>query len=438
MPTSWRLTAVAVHLSLLEMERVKPAAWAARRVLKRLGLAGKPVDRFVTGVVTGVARSIGLVDRVCERLWPGVCQGNPRARAALRALVYIALIDDKMRGVAREKLLEELSRIATKTAGISDPLGRLRGVKLEDVADPVEARWRVARWIYEGLVEAWGRDEAESILGWFSGGRSIHWLRVNTLRVDDPERVIGAVLGSARGRASVSRRVPNVVAVRGPLPQPVTHMLDEGILVAQDESAAAAPYLLRPKPRETIVDMCAAPGGKTSLLAEITRLRARIVSVEVSASRARAMRERLERLGADNVEVLVMDGRRAPEELGEGIADAVLLDPPCTSTGVLDKSPDARWQEPEALERLSRLQWELLEASWRLLRRGGRLLYVTCSLLPEENEEIIKRFLAEHPEARLEPLHSPYEPSPLLPGAMRAWPHRHETGGMFYALLWKR
>jgi len=91
----------------------------------------------------------------------------------------------------------------------------------------------------------------------------------------------------------------------------------------------------------------------------------------------------------------------------------------------------------EGLEEIVKLQREMLEAAAKLVKPGGRLLYTTCSLLPEENEENVKWFLKRHPEFRLIPLNGPYDPSPLLPGAIRAWPHRHGVTGFFYALLEK-
>ncbi len=411
------------------MERVKPAAWAARLVLRRRGYAGTPVDRFVTGVVTGVARSLGLVDRVCGKLWPRECS-DPRNRSLLRLLVYVALLDDRMRGEAREELRSILEAMARNRGIDTRPL-REAGA---DVIDPVEARWRVSRWIYERLSYWWGRETAEKLLEYMLRGRVVHWLRVNRLRESHPERLVDWLLRLSRGRARPSRIVRFMVAWRGSLPGRVAALLDEGRLVAQDESAAVAAYLLAPRSGEKVLDACAAPGGKTSLLHEISH-GATIVSVEVSRSRARSMLERLNRLAARAGDVVVADASLPPTR---PVFDAILLDPPCTSTGVLDKSPDARWQEPESLERLTKLQRRLLEAAWRVLKPGGRLLYTTCSLLPEENEVLVKSFLEEHGDAELEPLDEPYLESPLLPGTRRSWPHVHETGGMYYALLRKR
>ncbi len=421
MVTDWGVAARLIVEAVEESRRVKPASWAARRVLLRRGLAGRPVDRFVTGVVTGLARSMGIVERVCREVF-GECN------AALLALAYVAAVDDRMGRGAREALIRELARLAGVSLGDLEVLRRVR-------LDPVEERLRVARWIYDELVAAWGRRLAEEVLGAMRGGRRVHWLRVNRLRVPGWEGLVGKLLRWARGRAWRSSYIPWMVAVEGPLPPRITSLLDRGILVAQDESAAVAALLLNPKPGELVLDVCAAPGGKTSMLQDLAGGRAQVVSLEVSVSRLYSTRARLAKLRVDAV-LAASDATLPP--LREGVADAVLLDPPCTSTGVLDKSPDARWQPREALERLAALQYRLLEATWRLLRRGGRLLYSTCSLLPRENEELIERFLSEHPEAELVELPGVYDESPLLPGTRRSWPHWHRTGGMFYAMLVKK
>ena len=419
----WRETLNVILEALEESRRVRPASWAARRVLLRRGLAGKPVDRFVTGVVTGFARGSRLAEVLCRRVYGALC-GEGRLGLLLLLHVYVQAVDSKMRGEARRALLD----------AIEEELRRY-GVEPRRIEARVEGLV-AARWIVERLAEAWGRVTAERVLSSMAGGRRVHWFRVNPLRARNPDHLYREILELVDGRGGPSRIVPLAFYIEGPLPPRLARMLDRGVIVAQDESAAVAAMLLDPKPGETIVDMCAAPGGKTSMLAALTGNAARIVSIEVSASRARSMERRLRKLGV-RAEVLVADAREAPKLLGEDFADAVLLDPPCTSTGVLDKSPDARWLEPEALDRLVSLQRELLKAAIRLVKPGGRILYSTCSLLPEENELLVYDVLAEAKRVYEENLPSVYEPSPYMPGARRSWPHLHRTGGMFYALLVK-
>jgi 16S rRNA (cytosine967-C5)-methyltransferase len=206
--------------------------------------------------------------------------------------------------------------------------------------------------------------------------------------------------------------------------------------VIQEESAALAALILDPKPGEFVVDLCAAPGGKTEHMGELMRNKGVIHAFDVDSARIRRMRELLRKTGVRIVRIHRADGRTAPKKLGRGVADKVLVDPPCTSDGTLPKNPDLRWRMYEAeVPKLAQLQYELLVAASKLVRPGGRILYTTCSLLPEEDEEVVRRFLERNTDFRLIPLSGPYDQSSMLSGTMRAWPHRHGTIGFFYALI---
>jgi len=213
--------------------------------------------------------------------------------------------------------------------------------------------------------------------------------------------------------------------------------MEEGLALPQEEASAAASLILAPKPGETVVDLAAAPGGKTAHMAELMENRGRIYAFDIDAERIRRMRKILRWAGVEIAEVRKLDGRRAPEVLGEEIAEGVLLDAPCTSDGTIAKNPELRWRLREKnVPKVVELQKELIESAWKLLKPGGRLLYSTCSMLPEENEEVVRWFLSRHDDARLVPLSAPYSPG-FLPGTRRAWPHRHRTIGFFYALIEK-
>ncbi len=166
----------------------------------------------------------------------------------------------------------------------------------------------------------------------------------------------------------------------------------------------------------------------------------KIYALDVDSARIKRMKEIFKRTGVEIAEVIKADGRKAPELLGEEIADKVLLDAPCTSDGTIAKNPELRWRLREKnIPKVVALQKGLVESAWKLLKPGGRLLYSTCSMLPEENEEVVEWFLERHPEAELvPPLSGPYDPG-FLEGTMRAWPpHRHRTIGFFYALIEKK
>ena len=162
----------------------------------------------------------------------------------------------------------------------------------------------------------------------------------------------------------------------------------------QDEASAAAGYLLNAKPGEVIVDMCAAPGGKTTHLAELSMLGARIIAIDVFIDRLERLVELAVRTGTwPSIYPVRSDAIYASRYI-RGHIDRVLLDPPCTSTGALSKHPEARWRlTREAIVKHVGLQRRFLHEADKMLKPGGRLLYTVCCVLPEEGEENIKWLL---------------------------------------------
>lgn len=208
----------------------------------------------------------------------------------------------------------------------------------------------------------------------------------------------------------------------------------EGLFLVQDESFALVTQLLDPRPGEFIVDLCSAPGGKTTHLAALMGNRGRIAAVDIHAHRLALVRENCERLGVTIVETIQADGRTVRFDQP---ADAILLDAPCSGTGVLGRRSDARWNKAEdELPRLRVLQQELLRQAATLLRPGGRIVYATCTLEPEENEGAVEAFLNSAPQFRRVAPGAQVPPELIdSEGYLRTWPHRDGIGGAFGALL---
>jgi 16S rRNA (cytosine967-C5)-methyltransferase len=254
-------------------------------------------------------------------------------------------------------------------------------------------RWLVDRWLARhGLVESL------RLAAWFNGSGRMS-LRVNCLRTD-LSRVLEVLeacgIAAAPGASSACIRLGQTVRVED-LPG-----FAEGWFSVQDESAQEAALLLEPQSGERILDLCAAPGGKTTHLAELMGDSGRVVAADVDAERLERVEQSCRRLGLTSVETrLIPDLRReaAPavgEVLGGGPFDAALVDVPCSNTGVLGKRPDARWRiRPEDLHELPQLQGRLLRAALGLVRPGGRVVYSTCSIEPEENSDVLRTVLDE-------------------------------------------
>ena len=195
-----------------------------------------------------------------------------------------------------------------------------------------------------------------------------------------------------------------------------------GALVAQSRAAMSAARLLAPQPGMRVLDLCAAPGRQGDAPRRAGRRGGEVVAVERNPRRADALRRTVERLRAESiVRVEIAD---AAEPRGDGPYDAVLVDPPCSGLGTLQGRPDLRWRaQPEAIAELAELQLRILSAGAAALRPGGALVYATCTISPQENEQVVERFLAGHGRFALDG------------SAHQLLPHRDGTDGFFLARL---
>jgi len=202
----------------------------------------------------------------------------------------------------------------------------------------------------------------------------------------------------------------------------------EGWWMVQDSSAQLVTYLLDPQPGEVVIDACAAPGGKTTHIAELMGDRGTVWACDRSASRLKKLTQNCDRLNLQSIKICAEDIRNL--EKFTHMADRVLLDAPCSGLGTLHRHADARWrQTPETVQELSALQRELLEHTARWVKAGGILVYATCTLHPLENERVIEAFLEKHPQWKIDP------PPGAAEGWVKVWPHRHQMDGFFMVRL---
>ena len=217
-------------------------------------------------------------------------------------------------------------------------------------------------------------------------------------------------------------------------------LLKEGAIEIQDEGSQLVALLVAPQAGERVVDFCAGAGGKTLALSALMQNKGRIVACDVLENRLKRSGERFRRAGLHNIEIKPLASERDPwVKRHKESFDRVLVDAPCSGAGTWRRNPDARWRSlGPGLEALIPLQASILESASRLVRPGGRLVYATCSLLPEENEQQIQRFLDNHPDYTLLPVKdcgADLSAMPVTGDMLSLSPAVHNTDGFFAAVM---
>ncbi|MFO1407652.1 MAG: 16S rRNA (cytosine(967)-C(5))-methyltransferase RsmB [Steroidobacteraceae bacterium] len=342
-------------------------------------------------------RLAAILRRLCDR-------SPDRLAPELRALLEVGLQQLASGEVAEHAAVSETvaaSRLLDhgRASGFVNAVLRRFQRERDEVLAAVDrdpaVRTAHPRWLVDALRrEQPGRCEA--ILA-ANNAHPPMWLRVNRMRADVPDCL--AALEAAGFAVHRHPVAPEALRVEPPADVRSLPGFAEGRLSVQDAAAQLAVELLDPQPGERVLDACAAPGGKTCHILERTAGRADVTALDVSASRLERVRGNLARLG---LEARVVEGDAAtPGTWWDGRPyDRVLLDVPCSATGVIRRHPDIKiLRRPGDIPALAARQSALLEAAWRLVRPGGRLLYTTCSVLGAENEAVVAAFLARTPGA---------------------------------------
>jgi len=425
-------------------EEVKPSQHAKREVFKKHGILGTDRDRMLTALFYSIMKRQGILDKIISQIInienPLIL--DPWLRAALRVAVELIVFHEVPAPVMkaiRWKVASLLSNTTHPYVGMYywKIIDKIKEYKFEpkDEVEELEFKYMLPRWFIERMRKILGPDDANELFKALNKKPLIS-VRVNTLKASVDE--VMEELKREGIKPIISPRVPVVIKFKGPYDFDKSPLYKNGKIIIQEEASAAAALLLNPQPSEVVVDMCAAPGGKTTHLAEIMKNKGIIHAFDIDKRRLKRMRQLLKRCGISIVKIYEEDNAEAPKILGEEIADKVLLDPPCSSDGTIAKNPELRWRiRPEKIPELARIQYMMLETAVKLVKPGGRILYCTCSMFKEENEDLIQKLLQEHREMKLVELNSPYS-SGFLKGTMRAWPHKHNTIGFFYALLEKQ
>ena len=441
-------------------KRLDPARREAVRLLERIendqayvnrlmsaGLTDElepEAGRRATEYVAGVTRWRRWLDFLLAQNYRGRYDSmEPRLRQILRLGLYELLFTDTPPYAALNEAVELARRLVRPQAGavvnaVLRSLLRQRDfLPQPQTGDPVEdlaIRYSHPTWIVQRWLARYGPADTEALLR-YNNERPWFGVRVRTDRIS--RHVVLHRLADRGLEAEPSPVLDDFIRVQrlGPLLE--DRLIEKGLLAVQDESAGLAVRLLDPHPDETIVDACAAPGGKTTYIATRMRDHGRVLAFDVHPKRTELIRRAALQQGLTSIVAEALDLRQVSERYPELQADRVLLDVPCSGLGVLAKRADLRWhRRPEELDELVRLQDELLETAARLVRPGGVLVYSTCTIEPEENEARVRAFLARHPEFTVERADA-WVPAEMVTdeGFFATWPPRDRMDGAFAARL---
>ncbi|MGX4296009.1 16S rRNA (cytosine(967)-C(5))-methyltransferase RsmB [Bacillus sp. JK62] len=332
--------------------------------------------------------------------------------------------------------------IASFVNGILRSLQREGAPSFAEIEDPVlrlSTETSHPEWLVKEWVEAYGFEAAEKIC-------RIHLippkqtLRVNHIK-SDRETVLNE-MENAGLEAEAGDLSPDAIKLlKGSIAN--TTFFQNGRVSIQDESSMLVARALDPKPGETVLDACAAPGGKSAHIAELMENEGSLTSLDLHRHKVKLIKEGAERLGLTIIDAQTMDARKAGEAFGAERFDRILVDAPCSGFGVIRRKPDMKYTKtPEDSRRLSEIQLGILREIAPLVKKGGTLVYSTCTMDRTENEEVMHAFIQEHPE--FEPDLSlekrlPEKARPFVQdGSLQILPHYFGTDGFFISSMRKK
>ncbi|MCT6700489.1 16S rRNA (cytosine(967)-C(5))-methyltransferase RsmB [Rheinheimera sp. 4Y26] len=394
-----------------------------------------PADKsLLQEICFGVLRHLPLLDFVCQQLMakPLIKQLRP-----LQFLIYVGIYQLKFLRIPDHAAVGETVEAARYLKGQSMTKlinGVLRSVQrkpeLFDVSQaPLPVQTNHPSWLVNSLQQAYPQQWQQILAA--NQQKAPLWLRVNVQRCS-VEQFCQALTAEAIEFSQPEPGLPQAILLAQATDVVLLPGYLDGWFAVQDLAAQYAALFLAPENDERILDACCAPGGKTGHILEIAP-QAQVLALDKDAKRLDRVRDNLTRLG-HQAEIKAADAA-TPRQWWDGQPfDRILLDVPCSATGVIRRHPDIRWLRKAAdIQALATLQQQILIQIWPLLKPGGTLLYATCSVLPAENHQQISQFLAHHPDAEAVALGAGINDS-----QMQILPGEQQADGFFYAKLSKK
>lgn len=389
-------------------------------------------------IVTGVIRWRAKVDWVLTGFFHGnFTKAETNIKNALRVALYQILFLDKVppsaavnEGVEFIKRLRGQKVADLVNAVLRNILRNLDNIRYPDAREHQIQHLAVVQshpqWVVKRWVQRFGFDETKKLLE-ANNQRPDLTLRVNRLKIDF--NYFLSRLEELQVQFVRSEYLDFFVRVKHMAGIGASEMFRQGFFVVQDESAGMAVRLLDPQPGDRVIDLCSAPGGKTTYIGELMRNMGEIIAVDRYETRLNLVKNACQRLGIANAHFSAADA----SEFSVPAGDKVLVDAPCSGLGVLAKKPDAKWRrDAEDLETLSRIQRNILDNAATLVKPEGVLVYSTCTTEPEENISVVHEFLKNHAEFTVDAASHFVDPRLVsADGFVETFTHRHGMDGSF-------
>lgn len=365
-------------------------------------------------------------------------------RITLYQMIYLDKIPDRAAIFEAVEIAKKRGHkgIASMVNGVLRSIQREGLPSLEEIQDPIERLsietshplWLVKRW-----VEQLGFEKTKAMCE-VNLTAPLQTARVNTAKITAENCL--QLLRDEGYQVERSSVIPEAIkCLKGNLAH--SKAFKEGLITIQDESSMIVAYALDVKKDEQILDACAAPGGKSTHIAEKLQNSGKIISLDLHEHKVKLISSNAKRLGLSNIDAKAMDSRKVQEHFEKESFDRILLDAPCSGLGVMRRKPDMKYTKREDdVHRLHQIQFELLEAVTPLLKKGGILVYSTCTIDVEENAHVVKRFLDEHREFEgdqdfVERLPEPIQPL-CDPYSLQIFPQDFGSDGFYIAVLRKK
>jgi len=410
--------------------------------LKNSNLSG--IDKaLLFEIVHGVMRWMGRLDWILNGFYKGqFSKCVPNVKNALRVALYQILFLDKVPDYAAvNEAVEFVKKLqGQKYADLANAVLRniIRSKESirypnpdEDLVAYLSAYYSHPTWMVKRWLKRFGREETEKLLI-ANNSKPVMALRVNNIVTNKEE--LKSLLDSVELKYTESKILPEFIRLNN-----LTNITDweyfqKGYFSVQDESTGLPVKLLDVKPGMRVLDLCSAPGGKTAFIADLMNNQGEIIALDRFDSRLKILEKNLSRLKVTNVKTIPIDALEYNDEIG---FDRVLIDAPCSGLGTLTKKPDLKWKKDLGdIRKIVNIQYDLLKKGASMLKVGGALVYSTCTIEPEENIEIIKRFISENTNFKLVDASEMFSKELVDEnGCIQTYPHIHGVDGSFAAKL---